>query len=290
MILRGINHTLFWGWKEHNEAAIPEIAKAGANSIRLVYGSGMGHATVEEQRRTIQAALDAGMIPVPENHDATCDTARADLDAVVAWWLQPDRAAMVRSFGDRIVLNIANEWGSFDGPAWAAAYSDAVSALRSAGITAPIMIDAGGACGQNPRSVRDFGQVVLEADPDRNVMFSVHLYAYHRTAEATDVGRWNDFGSGSPWRLRDEIAAIRARGLAVVVGEIGWQGSPQVGYRTQAALDDLRSLGVGWLAWSWSQNSDSSLDLLRFAQPALYLYSEADLSEGGRVFVAEMRK
>lgn len=286
--MRGVNHTLWWGWKTENERSIGVIAKTGANTIRLVYGSGMGHSTPEEQRRTITTAVGLFTTVVVENHDATCKTDTASLASVVQWWLDPMRLAYLREFPD-VVLNIANEWGPFDVPIWRDAYVDAVTALRDAGVTNQLMIDAGGACGQNPRTVRDGGQAVLDADPLRDVVFSVHMYAYWRTSEATDVGRWNDLGTASPWRIRDEIASIQARGLRVVVGEIGWQGSPQVGYQTREALETLNDLGVGWIAWSWDQNSDDALDMTTFARPPHSDYSEAILSEGGRVFVEYFR-
>lgn len=284
IVIRGINHTLWWGWKEHNEEAVAEIGKTGANAIRLVFGSGMGHSTPAEQRRAIAAATAAGMVPIVENHDATCKTDRPSIDAVVQWWLDPMRIAYTREFPD-LIVNIANEWGPFDGKAWSDAYVDAVRLLRAAGIANPILIDAGGACGQNPRSVRDNGAAIVAADVLRNVGFSVHMYAYWRTAEATDVGRWNDSGTQSPWRIEDELKSITAKGLYVVVGEIGWQGSPQVGYKTQAALDTLANLGIGWIAWSWNQNSDSALDMVAYGDPALYLYDPAHMSEGGCVFL-----
>jgi mannan endo-1,4-beta-mannosidase len=286
-VMRGINHTLWWGHEDFNKLAVPELAKAGANSARLVFGPGMGADTPAEQRAAVQSAVNAKLIPVVTDMGATCKTDLASFEAVVTRWLDPGRIAYLKEFEKFVILNIANEALGFDGTQWRDAYISAISRLRAAGVNATIMVDAGGACGQNPRTIRDFGQQVLAADPQKNVMFSVHAYAYHRTAEATDVGRWNDSGSQSPWRTKDELQAIQTRGMVVVLGEVGWEGSAQVAYKTKAMLLDLKGLGIGFLGWSWSQNSDSALDFLNYASPTLYLFRAEDLSPAGRMFILD---
>jgi mannan endo-1,4-beta-mannosidase len=228
------------------------------------------------------------MVPILVDAATTCKTDRQVFDDTIGVW--EANAPLLRELGQRAILDISSEWGTFDGRLWADAHIDGIRRIRATGYTGIIMMSSGGACGQNPRTVQEFGLEVQASDPLNNVLFDIHMYGYWRTAEATDVGRWNDFGSASPWRITTELQRIKDLGLAVIVGEIAWQGSPQVRYQTQAALDDLRSLGVSWVAWSWNQNSDSELDLVQFARPPAITYSEADLAEGGRVFVAEMRK
>jgi mannan endo-1,4-beta-mannosidase len=285
--IQGIATTLWWGHQDRNRLAVPELAKAGANAVRLVFGPGMGEDTAAEQRAVVQQAVASKLVPIVTDMGATCKTDLVSFEAVVTRWLEPERVAYLKEFEKFVILNIANEALGFDGPQWRDAYVDAILRLRAAGVHALIMVDAGGACGQNPRTIRDYGAAVLLGDPDRNVVFSFHAYGYHRTAGASDVGRWNDFGTQSPWRTADEIAAIRARGLAVVVGEIGWNGSPQVAYDTRSMLLDLNLSGTGYIAWSWSQNSDSALDLLTYASPTNYLFRVEDLSPAGVLFVQD---
>lgn len=285
--IQGIATTLWWGHQERNRLSVPELAKAGANSTRLVFGPGMGEDTAAEQRTIIQQAVASQLIPIVTDMGATCKTDLPSFEAVVARWLEPARVAYLKEFEKHVILNIANEALGFDGPQWRDAYVSAITRLRQAGVHATIMVDSGGACGQNPRTVRDFGAAVLAGDPERNTIFSVHMYAYWRTSEATDVGRWNDQGTQSPWRIRDELGAIQARGLHVSVGEVGWEASDQVAYLTKAALQDFAALGVGYIAWSWNQNSDSTLDLLNYASPTNYLYRTQDLSPAGALFILD---
>jgi hypothetical protein len=52
---------------------------------------------------------------------------------------------------------------------------NAVTTLRSAGYTGPLLIDSG-ACGQDDADLLQYSGAVFDSDPERNVMFSVHLY------------------------------------------------------------------------------------------------------------------
>ncbi len=293
--MKGINHTLWWGWKEHNFSAIAEIAKTGANTIRCVFGSNMGYTTPAEIKLVIEECLKNKLVPVIECHDATQTPTVAALNLCYDFWLRPDVIATIKQYEKQIILNPANEWGPYDGALWSSSNNIGIKRLRDAGINCMIMIDAGGAVGQNPRTIRDFGLTILNADANKNVAFSVHLYTYWRTSEGTDIGKWNDSGTNSPWRILDEMKGIQAKGLAVVVGEIAYGdmdstgkriGSPQCPYITKNALLDLKGLGIGHLAWSWNQNSDSTVDLMLVNSD--YIYTGASsLSDGGKLFILD---
>ena len=81
-----------------------------------------------------------------------------------------------------IIINIANEWGAsplYGGTyaTWQSTYETSISALRAAGFTCPILIDAldegedyGGFTG-------GYAAAILASDTLQNVMFSFHFYA-----------------------------------------------------------------------------------------------------------------
>jgi mannan endo-1,4-beta-mannosidase len=176
---------------------------------------------------------------------------------------------------------------TYDDDLWVTEYSAAIRRLRAAGLHHLLVVDAGGSCGQNPRSIRDAGQRIVDADPEHNVAFDLHMYAFWRTSDAAaDVGSWNDHGTGSPWLINTEVQAIKDRGLALIIGEIGYDAFPDVGYSTKPALQTLKSLNVGFLAWSWSSNSDARLDLSATGS-GFRFDSDADLSAGGRLFILD---
>ncbi len=288
----GFNHTHAWGNQDENLAAVDEFPRTGANVVRAVFMPGLGADTPAERRAVVERYLDNHVVPMVEDHRTTCNDDPATLRAAVDDWTHPDNVAWLTAYEDRVILNIANEWLlALDHDAWVAGYTEAITRLRAAGLHHLLVIDAGGACGQNPRSIRDRGAELLAADPERNVAFSVHMYGYWRTPEATDVGSWNDRtvdneGTQSPWAIEAEVNAIRAEGLALIVGEIAWQGADVVLYQTEPALQILKDLDVGFLGWSWNWNSDPALDFT--ATNTGYRFNDpSDLSEGGRLFILD---
>jgi mannan endo-1,4-beta-mannosidase len=288
-IMRGMNTTLAWGWKEHNSEAVVSksgIAKTGANTVRLVFSSTVGHMTVGEKDAMIAAAIANGMVPVLGLWDATGKEAATDLQAVFNYWLTNEHVLLLKKYEKHIILNPANEWGGYADGLFVAQYNAGIAKLRSAGVNCTIMVDASGAYGQNPRSILNAGDSILNADPQKNVMFSLHLYAYHRSPDKlTGVGSWNDAGLGTPWDTIAEVKKIVAKKLPLVIGEIGF-GGPQVPYNPKIMMQELKKLGIGWLVWSWNQNSDSNLDMFKVNSDWLYS-NDGVLSPGGVLFITD---
>lgn len=97
----------------------------------------------------------------------------AVLAACVSWIVNNPSAW--QPLNNSMVLNIANEWGPANSSAWMSAYVQAITNLRAGGITAPLLIDAGG-YGQDDLDVLTYGAELLAADPQSNVLFGVHFY------------------------------------------------------------------------------------------------------------------
>ncbi len=58
---------------------------------------------------------------------------------------------------------------------WRDSYISAVAALRQAGYSGPILIDSGG-CGQDDADLLQYSGAVFDSDPQRNLIFAIHLY------------------------------------------------------------------------------------------------------------------
>lgn len=289
-VMHGMNATFAWGWKEHNFAAIKEIAKTGANTIRCVFSTEAGtngFNTAAELDSVVTECIKYKMVPVLGNWEGTGKTTAAELAKCFDYWLEPGRLAVLRKHEKHIVLNPANEWGDFNDPLFVSAYSAGINRLRAVGVNCLLQIDASGAFGQNPRSILNAGPSILIADPNHNVQFSLHCYAYHRTSDkATDVGKWNDAGLGTPWLTMTEVKAIQAKGLALVIGEIAHESFEPVQYNSKLLLTELKAAGIGWLVWGWNQNSPSAPDMT--TPPGQYLYnSDDDLTVGGKMFITD---
>jgi mannan endo-1,4-beta-mannosidase len=223
-----------------------EIARTGANSVRIVWTVEDG--TAAGLDRAIANALAQQLIPIPELHDATGDRTR--IPAMVDWWVRSDVVAVVRKHERNLIVNIANEAGN--GTVTAAQfqsdYQTAVSRMRAAGYRVPLMLDAP-QWGQNIDVLQAAGPALINADPDHNLLLSVHMW-------------WND-PNGT--RVMNEINQSVTANLPLVVGEFAHHAvsacsQEPFAYRTLLSL--AQSMEVGWLAWSWGsvKNSDCAND------------------------------
>ena len=236
-VLRGINHPHAW-FKDQLETAYDAIAETGSNSIRIVLGSGVqyGKTNMKELERVIRNAKERDMIAVVEVHCITGSDSIDDLLKVTDFWIEmKDVLAGTEAY---CILNIANEWvGKWDSTIWRDGYTQAIPKLREAGIKNTIMVDSAG-WGQYAKCVQDYGMEVFESDPDRNTMFSVHMYGA--------AGKNSD-------TIEAAIKGATDQGLCIIVGEFGYNhsdGDVDEAYIMQYCTDN----NIGYMGWSWKGN------------------------------------
>lgn len=236
-VMRGINHPHTW-FTAQDDTALEAIAAAGANTVRIVCGSGQQYNrdTVDSLNKITDKCRELEMIAVLEVHDITGKDDADLLEAASDYWIDVKDALIGKE--SYVILNIANEWvGSWDGQTWCDGYTSVIPKLRNAGIRNTIMVDAAG-WGQYGQSVSEFGEKVFGSDPDGNTMFSIHMYGTAGKNKSTIAGN---------------LKRATDKGLCVVVGEFGWNhtdGDVDEDYIMQYCADN----DIGWLAWSWKGN------------------------------------
>ncbi|MBD5129741.1 MAG: glycoside hydrolase family 5 protein [Ruminococcaceae bacterium] len=236
-IMRGINHAHVW-FKDQLDTALDGIAATGANTVRIVLADGdqWEKTTAENLERTITACNERKMIAVVEVHDACGMDERSYLDNAVDYWVE--MADVLAKYADTAILNITNEWiGQWDAETWRDGYTAAIPKLRGAGIKNTIMVDAAG-WGQYGESIRKYGKEVFDSDPDKNTMFSIHMYGTAGKNERT---------------IASNLKGVTDQGLCVIVGEFGFNhsdGDVDEAYIMQYCSEN----GLGYLGWSWKGN------------------------------------
>lgn len=241
-VMRGINNPLAW-FRNRNTGALAwqsQIASTGANTVRLVWET-----TVTETqllRDTIARGLELRMVSMIEMHDVTGENT-ADGPASMARYLTETPAVkqILLDYEDSLLINIANEWSGANN-IYVQAYTDAIHVFRAAGIRHTLVIDSNG-FGQNANTVLNQGKALLAADPQHNLLFSVHMYEQFRNAQT----------------IRDTLQRAADAQLPFIVGEFGFQhgsdnqGNP-VAIPYEVLLSESERLGFGYLAWSWTGN------------------------------------
>lgn len=240
VLLRGVNEMVLWG----NQDGVPvysEIAKTGANAVRIVWGASGSAAALDT---TIANALAQKLIPIVENHDATGELTK--VPAAVDYWVKDDVVKVLTKYQDKIILNIANEAAGNDTVVgvFEETYTTAITRLRAAGYTMPLMID-GASWGSNIVILFAIGPTFIDADPLHNILLSVHTY-------------WDDADGAL---VQKRMQEIEDKNLPFVVGEFADELYPSCkpgSFNVQVLMAEAQAHQVGWLAWSWGAVKNSN--------------------------------
>ncbi|WP_067124940.1 cellulase family glycosylhydrolase [Microtetraspora malaysiensis] len=237
-IMRGTSHAHTWFPSQTGSFA--GIKSLGANTVRVVLSGGRWTAnSASDVSDVIALCTQNRLICVLENHDTTGygeQSGAYTLDQAVDYWI--GLKSVLAGQENHVVINIGNEpYGNNNASAWTAATSNAISRMRAAGFQHMLMVDAPN-WGQDWGFVmRDTAATVFAADPQKNTVFSIHMYGVFDTAA----------------EITAYLQAFQTAGLPLVIGEFGnlhSDGDPD----EDTIMAQAQARGIGYLGWSWSGN------------------------------------
>ncbi|AQS65900.1 cellulase family glycosylhydrolase [Streptomyces pactum] len=246
-VMRGVNHAHTWYPGETQSLA--DVKALGANTVRVVLSD--GHRWSENSPEDVAAVVGQckanRLICVLEVHDTTGygeEAAAGTLDHAADYWI--GLKEVLAGEEDYVIVNIGNEpWGNTDPAGWTEPTIAAVEKLRAAGFQHTIMVDAPN-WGQDWQGVmRANARSVYDADPTGNLIFSIHMYSVYDTAQ----------------EITDYLNAFVDAGLPLLIGEFGGPADQWGDPDEDTMMATAEQLGLGYLAWSWSGNTDPVLDL-----------------------------
>jgi hypothetical protein len=242
VILRGINKMTIW--TDINGASFPEIAKTGANSVRICW---LTTGDLTKFDAALKACKDNKMIPIPELHDATGKWDQ--LSTCVNWWIKPEVVSIIQKHEEYMLINIANECGeTVSNDDFKTGYTDAIKKMRAAGIHVPIVIDAA-KYGQDIDILQAVGPDLITADPDHNILLSVHMW-------------WPVEWGWSDQKITDEVDQSVKANLPLIVGEFAHNG---IGCKTNISykhiIDQCQKNEIGWLVWEWGPGNNDCVEM-----------------------------
>ena len=250
-IMRGINHP--HTWFPGQTSSFANIKAKRANTIRVVLAaaSGTGPKTsANDVTNVINLCKTNKLVCVLEVHDTTGygeQPGAATLAQAVNYWKGIKSALTGQGQEAYVIINIGNEpYGNVNASAWIAATKNAIVALRNAGFHHTLMVDAPN-WGQDWQSLmKNNAASIFNTDPEKNTVFSVHMYEVYDTAA----------------EIEEYISTFVTNGLPLVIGEFGWKHGEANPDPDEAAMMSLaRAYGIGYLGWSWSGNSDGGEEL-----------------------------
>lgn len=251
VVLRGINHMFIWTDREGK--TIPEIAKTGANCVRIVWNT---RGRVSDLDNIISLCIANGMIPIPEIHDTTGNWDR--LSDALEFWLREETLQMITNHQEYLILNVGNEPGNKEYPSdeFFSVYNLVVTKMRAAGVRVPIMIDADN-WGQNEKNLLEVGPRLLQNDPEHNLLFSIHMWWPSERHSSVLTGY-----STVEERVSATLEKAVELKLPLIVGEfapMAVAGTREIPYKHIMA--ECERLSVGWLCWSWGPGNFDSPDM-----------------------------
>ncbi|MFJ1747347.1 cellulase family glycosylhydrolase [Streptomyces sp. NPDC088116] len=246
-VMRGVNHAHTWYPGETRSLA--DVKALGANTVRVVLSNGhrWSRNSPEDVAAVIAQCKANRLICVLEVHDTTGygeDAAAGTLDGAADYWI--GLKSVLAGQENYVIVNIGNEpWGNTDPAGWTEPTTAAVKKLRNAGFEHTIMVDAPN-WGQDWQGVmRANARSVYDADPTGNLIFSIHMYSVFDTAQ----------------EITDYLNAFVTARLPILIGEFGGPADQWGDPDEDTMMAAAQQLRLGYLAWSWSGNTDPVLDL-----------------------------
>ncbi|MNJ86051.1 Mannan endo-1,4-beta-mannosidase precursor [compost metagenome] len=283
IILRGVNYGLI---NQGNisladapayQSYIDEVANTGANAIRIPWytdgqnwrdipgpqtggtpGTVNGYVSNGHLSNIVAYCISKKMIPILSIHDdsyITCKDNWAYFDSTVMnFWTNPDVLALIEANKSHLIINLANE---FDYVRWTGSpaseltifktnYNAAVTQLRQAGVTVPIMIDAPD-CGQSSTELLSIAEEMNQNDSRHNLIFSSHAYWYGYANSLVQVqAKLNEAQNTNVCFILGEVAPNQDG------SNPGECGINDLSALYPVILNEACSRNIGWLAWTFS--------------------------------------
>ena len=184
--------------------------------------------------------------PADGSIQITGSTNTTYLNDIVTWWVNNEAA--FAPIMNQIGINIANEWGPANSTVWRDSYINAIARLRAAGYTCPLVIDSGG-WGQDPYDFLNYAPAVFASDPQKNVIFSLHIYGGFYDSVSGVASTYN-----GQYDLQPITNSLAALGLPIIYGEFGpgRNVGPSPTLVTPArVIQAAEGANFGWMPWSW---------------------------------------
>ena len=188
------------------------------------------------------------MIAVLEVHDSTGwseQSTAVNISNAVQYWTSSDIRAAINGQENFVIINIANEpFGNNTTANYFPQTRDAIIALRNAGLTHNIMIDAANWGQDWSNEMRNRAMELWNSDTLRNLTFSVHMYEVYQSLAP----------------IQAYMQAFDDMNLPLVIGEFGPVNNGQP-VDAESVIAQAAQRGNGYLGWSWSGNGGSGTGL-----------------------------
>jgi mannan endo-1,4-beta-mannosidase len=239
-VMRGVSHTHTTD-PGQTAGALAAMKRLGANTARIELSTGAisKRNDAADVANVISLCKQDRLVCVLELSDTTGYGSRPSAITqaqAVDYWISIQ--SVLAGEEKYVVLDVANEPYVFDNATqWPAGTAAAIGRLRAAGFRHTLMV-SGPDWGQDwSFTMRDNAAAIFNSDPQRNLVFTIHMYGAFTTAT----------------KVRDYLQWYVNASLPIVIGEFSQahsDGDPD----EDAIMSVAQEHGLGYLGWSWSGN------------------------------------
>jgi mannan endo-1,4-beta-mannosidase len=254
-VMRGVSH-MHTTDPDQTAGALAAMKRLGANTVRIELSTGV-------MFKRNEAADVANVISLCRRNLLVCVLEVADTTGfgnrpkaitqaqAVDYWISIQNVLTGQE--KYVILDVANEPYVFDNSGrWPTETAAAIGRLRAAGFRHTLMVGAPDWGQDWSFTMRDNAAAIFNQDPERNLIFSIHMYGAFITAA----------------KVRDYLDWYVNAALPIVIGEFSHlhsDGDPD----EDTMMSVAKAHGLGYLAWSWSGNRGdlNYLDMVRDFNP-----------------------
>lgn len=250
-IMRGINHAHTW-FEDQLDTALTGIANTNANIVRIVLSNG-GQWTKDSKislEMIIEKCKQQQLVVMLEIHDCTGygDTQYAanavHISTAVDYWIEMKDVLMGEE--EYVIINIANEpfGNDISENTYVNDHIAAIQRMRNNGFKHTLVVD-GDNWGQDwENTMRNRALEIFNTDPEKNVVFSVHMYEVYQ----------NDYA------INSYMQTFVNNNLPLIVGEFGADHQGQE-VDEGSIIQRAEQYGLGYIGWSWKGNNPETASL-----------------------------
>jgi chitodextrinase len=244
VVFRGVNEMFIYSSDKQGSATLPQIAQTGANVVRICWNTS---GSASDLDALLGNAITNKIIPIVQLDNITGNI--YGMQTCLDYWKRADVMTAINKYKKWAIINIANEAGDNNttDAQFQSVYIDAVSQLRTAGYTIPLIIDADG-YGQNENAIINTWNSILQSDPQHNLVFSLHPY-------------WKDSNTSAlQTRFTNVFNAVVSNNIPFIIGEgpqqTGYDCSTQIPYSW--VMQQCQANQIGWMVWTWGKVQDGT--------------------------------
>ncbi|SRR6266849_323780 len=257
LVIRGVEQPMAGPFEAEQygtlEGTIDEIARTGANAVRLLFDVTPGEVEGFEDPANIERIIDAAVRHqlvvyfTGGSYDWQPDPDGSFRSSYRAWLAQDAIKAIVNRYKKWVIVDAGGESIARTRQLWRDEAIQDILAVRAMGYTVPL-VTIGPTSGRDLPAILEYGAAVERADPLHNTI--VGWQAYWGSSGWYQGAYGDQMGLSLPTSIANGIEVASAQDFPIQVG-LDYHSDPNEICDYQSGMRAAGESNVGWLWWAY---------------------------------------